>query len=206
MYLLLPTPRHGFDPACSVTMISSLFLIFLATFLATSSSALWPLPQQLSTGTTLLRLAPDFSVDLSGIHDAPQDLKDAVARTHDYLYTDKLQMLTPDRGASIASAISHAQALSKLTLSLGGPVTSISEEAIQDIDSRIEDYTLTVPADGDAAVLHANSTLGLFRGLTTFEQLWYDWQGTTYTLQAPVNIADKPTYVSGRIYTHIYSR
>ena len=45
-------------------------------------------------------------------------------------------------------------------------------------------------------MLSANTTLGLFRGLTTFGQLWYDWDGTTYTLEAPINIVDSPAYVS----------
>jgi len=63
-----------------------------------------------------------------------------------------------------------------------------------DIESRVEGYTLTIPADGSAASLKANSTLGLFRGLTTFGQFWYDLQGTTYTLAAPFNIVDSPAY------------
>ncbi|KAG5732634.1 hypothetical protein E4T56_gene16912, partial [Termitomyces sp. T112] len=38
------------------------------------------------------------------------------------------------------------------------------------------------------------STLGLFRGLTTFGQLWYDLNGITYTLQAPFDIVDSPAF------------
>lgn len=159
--------------------------------------ALWPLPQHLSTGTTALRLSPGFSIKLSGIPNAPSDLNDAVSRTQGFLQTDKLQALVPDRGASSAGAIQSAKELSSLTLSLSskGTVKSISEEAIVDIESRVEGYTLTVPADGSGAVLKANSTLGLFRGLQTFGQLWYDWDGSTYTLAAPVSITDSPAYV-----------
>ncbi|KAF8627399.1 hypothetical protein AX17_006214 [Amanita inopinata Kibby_2008] len=175
--------------------LSRILLTVLLAAQAPGISAIWPLPQQLSTGSTPLRLPPGFTIDLSGIHNAPQDLKDAVARTNKYLHTDRLQALVPDRGASSAGAISQAKVLSGLTLSLGGGVVkSISQEAIVDLESRVEDYALTVPADGSHAVLHANSTLGLFRGLSTFEQLWYDWEGTTYTLEAPVNIVDKPAY------------
>jgi hexosaminidase len=53
---------------------------------------------------------------------------------------------------------------------------------------------LTVPADGSAATLKANSTLGLFRGLTTFGQLWYDLDNMTYTIEAPISITDAPAY------------
>lgn len=159
--------------------------------------AVWPVPKQYNIGSTPLRLSPSFSIKLSGVTNAPRDLVDAVTRTTAYLHTDKLQALVPDRGASSAKVIRGAKALSSLTLSLStkGKVRSISEEAIDDLESRAEGYTLTIPADGSGAVLKANSTLGLFRGLTTFGQLWYDWDGTTYSLEAPFNIVDAPAYV-----------
>ncbi|KAJ2926079.1 hypothetical protein H1R20_g11013, partial [Candolleomyces eurysporus] len=75
-----------------------------------------------------------------------------------------------------------------------GTPKSISEEAVAAIESRAEAYTLTVPADGSEAVLTASSSLGLFRGLTTFGQLWYDLDGATYSLQAPISINDSPAY------------
>ncbi|KIL67750.1 glycoside hydrolase family 20 protein [Amanita muscaria Koide BX008] len=171
---------------------------FLAAFLAVwapSVTALWPQPQQITTGTTPLRLSPGFSIQLSNINGAPQDLRDAITRTKQYLQKDNLQILAPDRGASNAGAISKANTLSKLTLSLdGGTVTSISQEAVKPLESRVEGYSLSIPANGGEAVLSANTTLGLFRGLTTFGQLWYDWDGTTYTLEAPINIVDSPAY------------
>ncbi|EJU02943.1 N-acetylhexosaminidase [Dacryopinax primogenitus] len=58
-------------------------------------------------------------------------------------------------------------------------------------------------------MLQANTTLGLFRGLTTFTQLWYSTGGVAstypyasffpgasmvYTVQAPVMITDSPAY------------
>jgi hexosaminidase len=70
-------------------------------------------------------------------------------------------------------------------------------EAVQPLAARSEGYSLHVPIDGSSAVLTANSTLGLFRGLTTFEQLWYDLEGVAYSYQAPVVIVDDyPAYVS----------
>ena len=186
--------------SCAVPLLFSLSSPLLVTLLvaqAPSVSALWPLPQQVSTGSTPLHLAHDFFIDLSGVDDPPQDLIDAVACTQRYLHTDKLQFLVPDRGASYANSISNANTLSKLAISHGGgSMKSISQEVVQHLESRVEDYSLTVPEDGGTAVLRANSTLGLFRGLTTFSQLWYDWDGTTYTLHAPIDILDKPAYVS----------
>jgi hypothetical protein len=71
---------------------------------------------------------------------------------------------------------------------------------------RDEAYNLSVPADGSGAVLSARTTLGLFRGLNTFTQLWYYYAGdgddagacagaVVYTLSAPVAIQDSPAYV-----------
>ncbi|KAK7050523.1 beta-hexosaminidase [Favolaschia claudopus] len=174
-----------------------LSLITLSALLP-SAFALWPLPTGLSQGSTPLRLSKGFDIKIA-IPNAPADLVAAVQRTKGFLTHDKLQALVVDRGASSASAIAKAKSLPSLTLSLaaapkGGSVKSISAEAVADLETRAEGYTLTIPADGSGAVLKANSTLGLFRGLTTFSQVWYDWKGTGYTLSAPFQISDAPKY------------
>ncbi|KAG6900337.1 hypothetical protein C0993_012294 [Termitomyces sp. T159_Od127] len=163
---------------------------------ATPALAVWPVPRQYSTGSSPLRLSPSFSIKFSGINHPPSDLQDAISRTTAYLHKDKLEALVPDRGASSAQIVRSAKTLETLTLSLstGAHVRSISEEAVADLESRVEGYTLTIPADGSDASLTANSTLGLFRGLTTFGQLWYYLEGTTYTLQAPFDIVDSPAF------------
>ncbi|KAJ3518178.1 hypothetical protein NLJ89_g16 [Agrocybe chaxingu] len=169
----------------------------LALLLCVSPTiALWPLPRQISSGTTALRLSSSFSINLSGVHNPPKDLRDAVTRTQGYLRNDSLQALVVDRGASFAGAIKTAKSLGSLTVKLtsSGSVKSISQEAVAPLESRIEGYTLIVPADGSSAVLQANSTLGLFRGLTTFSQLWYELNSDIYTLEAPFNIVDSPAY------------
>ena len=83
----------------------------------------------------------------------------------------------------------------KLSLVHDAIVQSITEESQKEITSRSESYELSVPVDGSPAILTANSTLGLFRGLTTFAQLWYYFGGDIYTLEAPVKIIDAPAYV-----------
>lgn len=184
-----------------------------STFLAISIPsvlALWPLPQHLTTGSTALRLSPTFAIKVA-VPDAPQDLTDAVSRTKSFLHNDKLERLVIGRGASDANTIKTAKFLNTLTISLSTPavkgkVASISEEAIVDIDSRVEGYTLTIPGDGSGATLKANSTLGLFRGLTTFSQLWYYWDGTVYSLEAPIHIEDAPAYVRAPFQNSISMR
>lgn len=178
-------------------MAGKLALIF-TTLVAVSSPvvALWPLPKSITTGSTAVRLAPNFNIQVS-VKGAPSDLHDAVTRTLGYLKNDKLERLVIGRGANDSQALSGSKQLSSLTLSLtssNGTVRSISDEAKDEIESRDEAYTLSVPGDGSAATLKANSTLGLFRGLTTFGQLWYEYEGTTYSLEAPIEIDDKPAY------------
>jgi len=108
-----------------------------------------------------------------------------------------IQRLVVGRGATDNVTIHSAKFLWSLELSLadGAAVKSITEESQKEITSRKENYALSVPKDGSRAVLTANSTLGLLRGLTTFEQLWYYFDGEIYTLEAPAEIADAPAYV-----------
>ncbi|KAJ7863518.1 beta-hexosaminidase [Mycena olivaceomarginata] len=166
--------------------------------------ALWPIPRTLKTGTDFLVLSPQFTIAVN-VADPPQDLLDAVSETKGFLNNDKLQVrarglchvLVVGRGSSDAVGVKTAKALPSLTLTLQSthPVLPISAEAVKDIANRSEGYTLSIPSDGKPAVLSANSTLGLFRGLTTFAQFWYDLDGVTYTNVGPVSILnDIPAY------------
>ncbi|KAF7300512.1 Beta-hexosaminidase [Mycena chlorophos] len=161
--------------------------------------ALWPIPSKLTNGSSIVVLSPAFHITVNVPH-APQDLLDAVSQTKTYLATDNLQRLVVDRGAADSTHFKSAHTLSSLTLSLeptgAGPVLPIASEAVKDFSDRSEGYTLAIPNNGGgAATISANSTLGLFRGLTTFSQLWYTYEGTTYTNVAPVSIVkDVPAY------------
>lgn len=159
--------------------------------------ALWPLPRSLEEGTSALRLAYGFHITLSpDIINPPLDLLEAVTRTQTYLFTDNLGRLVVGRGASDVSAFETAAYLSELTLSLehGSTVLPITTEAQKALGDRDEAYTLTVPSNGSKATITASSTLGLLRGLTTFGQLWYEYDGTIYAVNTPVAIEDSPAY------------
>lgn len=174
---------------------------FLSLLLPLASAGgvfgLWPQPRSLETGSTALKLASNFDIRVN-IQHAPSDLSAAVSRTRSFLRNDKLGRLVVGRGASDSSALKQAKALKTLQLSLskGATVRSIAEEARREIGTRSEEYVLSIPADGSGATLTANSTLGLFRGLTTFTQLFYEWSGQVYTVEAPISITDAPAYVS----------
>lgn len=181
-------------------MTKTFFSLLAAVFLAsvTPTHALWPQPRNLQAGSGTLQLSNGFDISFTGsLNSAPSDLRDAVSRTKQFLKNDKLGRLVVDRGQSDKASAQKAKSLSKLTLSLekGATLKSITDEAQKPIESRDEAYTLTVPADGSAATITANSTLGLFRGLTTFTQLWYEVDGMTYALDVPISIQDSPAYV-----------
>ena len=178
------------------------FFTFLAAALLASvtpgADALWPQPRNLQTGSGSLKLGNRFDITLANsLKHAPSDLRDAVSRTKKFLKNDKLERLIVGRGQADKVTAQSAKELSSLTLSLenGASVKSITEEAQKPIEARDEAYTLTVPGDGSAASITANSTLGLLRGLTTFTQLWYEADGTTYALDVPISIQDSPAYV-----------
>ena len=174
---------------------------FLSLLLALAPAGgvfgLWPQPRSLETGSTALKLASNFDIQVNVQH-APSDLSAAVSRTRSFLKNDKLGRLVVGRGSSDSGALNQAKALKTLQLSLskGAAVRSIAEEARREIGTRSEEYVLSIPADGSEAALTANSTLGLFRGLTTFTQLFYEWSGLVYTVEAPIAITDAPAYVS----------
>ncbi|KAI0299509.1 N-acetylhexosaminidase [Russula brevipes] len=194
--------------ALSLSPTTLLFLsLFLLHLLPNRALALWPQPRSFHQDETALRLAPSFTITVA-IHNAPEDLHAAVQRTHSYLRRDRLMRLTPTRGAEDAPVIAAAPELPGLLLRLEGDPTrarSVAAEARAPLAQRDEAYNLSVPADGSGAVLCARTALGLFRGLNTFTQLWYYYEGdgddagadagaVAYTLSAPVGIQDSPAY------------
>lgn len=216
---LLAVSSSALSSFISVSTFLSLFL------LSEQIHALWPQPRDIQTGHLALLLAPSFKITVA-IPDAPSDLLAAARRTHAHLATDKLARLVPTHGAEDLPALAHARTLPGLTLTLRlGPgikegslaaAAPIAVEARAPLTDRDEGYCLSVPADGGEAVLSADSTLGLFRGLNTFAQLWYHYDvspddataaaaagasggglhgSIVYMLTAPVVIHDSPAYV-----------
>lgn len=158
--------------------------------------AIWPAPRSITTGQQTLLLSSQFSI-VSALKNTPDDLSQAISRTHSRLLSDNLGRLVVGRGSSDSPSLQSAHALSTLRLSLtsGASVRSISDESIMSLGERSEGYTLLVPASGAEAVITADSTLGIFRGLSTFEQLWYAVDGRVYAVGMPLNVVDEPVYV-----------
>ena len=181
--------------------------VALLNLTARPVTALWPLPRSMQTGTTPLILSQNFQVSVNNSV-FPEDLLEAIAQMEHYLWNDRLERLVVGRGAADAQAIAGAEVLTSLTVTLvhNGPALSVAQEAIDYPENRDEEYSLIVPTDGSPAVLTANSTLGLYRGLTTFSQLWYFYAGTVYTLDAPIHILDSPAYVCNPMFLQVLYR
>ncbi|KAF8333584.1 N-acetylhexosaminidase [Cantharellus anzutake] len=177
----------------------SVILLVHTLAIATGAYSLWPMPRQLQSGSTALMLSNHFNFELSGVllHSVPPDLQQAISRTSAQLKHDKLERLVVGGATADARQIVHAKTILTLTLSLhstASKVLSISQCSVLPLEERDESYSLIVPADGSAGTLSANTTLGLFRGLTTFSQLWYWCESTAYTIEAPFIIHDSPAY------------
>ncbi|KAJ3881993.1 glycoside hydrolase family 20 protein [Lentinula edodes] len=159
--------------------------------------SIWPIPRSLDSGNQILKLSGLFDISIN-FTNPPQDLLDAVTRTKYSIQTDQLGRLTVGRGSSDSTAFGSAKTLRTLMLALeqsASPAQPIATEAVVALDARDEGYSLSVPLDGSAGVVSANTTLGLLRGLSTFEQLWYTYDGTIYTNYAPLTIVnDSPAY------------
>lgn len=160
-----------------------------------SRTTVWPLPSSSSSGDseTPVCLSPGFRI-LFDEHTAglplPHDLKAAVKRTEAALKDHRHAYLSPTAGREFFSkskdnstddlaTCEHVLTTLYLALdsdALGGgkEVPSILSSAVAPAESRpeLEAYRLIVPLDGPASI-SAQTALGLFRGLTTFEQLWY---------------------------------
>lgn len=173
----------------------SLLHIFLSV---QSVVSLWPIPQSISNGQDILLLSRDFKIT-SGLSVMPQDLSEAIERSKARLFADRLGRLLVGRGSNDSISFGSARTLQSLQLSLSdgsnSVVRNVSEEAVASLETRNETYTLMVPSDGQNATIVAPTTLGLLRGLTTFEQLWYTFSEQVYAINMPLNVEDGPAYV-----------
>ncbi|KAG8914401.1 N-acetyl-glucosamine-6-phosphate deacetylase [Tulasnella sp. 408] len=161
---------------------------------------LWPIPSSLSTGSGYVKLSQSFAIVFVGEGHVPQDLDDAIRSTTSLVWKDQFERLLVGRGSVDAKALrnSSISTLNVLELRLtssSNNLKSIYEETVGvEASERDESYRLEVPSDASTATLTANSTLGLFRGLTTFTQLFYSSGKTVYTFKAPIVINDKPAF------------
>jgi hexosaminidase len=138
-----------------------------------------PLPTKYTTGNQIICLSPDFSIILethSG-HEIPHDLNKAVQRTQDGIWANKHRYLSIERGAEFfteGKGCDHTLSTLRVIVEQEGHMDSIMDSAIRPAEERpdLEAYIISVPL-GSQATVTSKTALGAFRGLTTFENLFY---------------------------------
>lgn len=218
--MLIRQAIYAIPPIIKPMYFSTLIAVFASTLYAQLGvSALWPQPQQYQPGTKFMKLAPNFIINFTyGLEnpvwdldcmESPSSLCNLLFQT---LYTLKMPNATqrvPQRLVSAADldkdkqALQSAPQLSVLYLRYPNQDTrNLPEDELwhifttMDQRKQAEAYQLSVSLNG-TAVITANSSLGMLRGLATFAQLWYiNSDNDIYTVEAPVDIADSPAYVS----------
>ncbi|BEJ11092.1 hypothetical protein CspHIS471_0105140 [Cutaneotrichosporon sp. HIS471] len=141
------------------------FLALAAT--AAAELRVVPEPTSHSEGNTTLCLHPSFKIKIEG--GSAADLSEAAKTVQDRLSSAPLY-LSPTHG----SEFSCGGELRSLVLRFTGPAKPIAVHAQERLEKRIENeaYTLSMPVNGPA-VITAQTSIGLYRGLTTFENLLY---------------------------------
>ncbi|RXK39028.1 hypothetical protein M231_03758 [Tremella mesenterica] len=151
----------------------------------------WPLPTSFTTGTSILCLSNNFNISIP--HDTPEDLTRAVERTRKRLHENTHRYLSVQRGEEFfrfKGCDSYLDTLQLLFTGQDGEKRndmetrkrkrkSIMDQVNYPLEDRseLEGYNLTVSMDGKAKLV-ALGALGLFRGLSTFEQLFYYLPGS----------------------------
>lgn len=145
-----------------------------------------PIPTRYTSGTEVLCISPNFEIQfdksLKG-KKLPKDLIEATKRTERSLWANRHQYLSVQRGAEYFTSSNtekrceHSLTTLRVVIEQDGDgeVRSIMDSAIRPAEERpdLERYTLSVPLSGPA-VLQASTALGILRGLTTFENMFYN--------------------------------
>lgn len=197
-------------------IVSPIFLVlawttetFAANAPNSSFPSIWPQPFSVdignaSLGTGPVKLSPKFDIHLGNHQNEAANVPDLMAAMQRTMA--RLQHAPPpsenktdDEWKQEAGNATELTALS-LYLVEGREMRDISVEAHSwSLDPNTDQYWLTVTASGDGSgsYITAETSLGLLRGLQTFEQLWRNVSAID-ALYAPstVYIWDKPAFVS----------
>ncbi|KAG7530770.1 hypothetical protein FFLO_04812 [Filobasidium floriforme] len=134
---------------------------------------LFPLPQTVTSGNTVIAIGNSLDVIFKVQGSIPEDLAAAAERAVGYVTESEHYYLSPERGKEFLLD-NDLPVLTALEIILqGSDYGTIASEVSKEAGERREAYKLDIPADGGNARLTATSSLGAFRGLATFEQLFY---------------------------------
>ena len=134
---------------------------------------LFPAPSFMTEGHSVLAVTESLDIIITADGTIPEDLKAAAERMVEYVTQSNHHYLSPDQGKEYLTS-NDPPVLTTLEIILrGSDYGTIASEVYKEAGARREAYELDIPADGTRATLKAHSSLGAFRGLATFEQLFY---------------------------------
>jgi hexosaminidase len=150
--------------------------------------AIWPMPRAYTNGDANVTITPSSNfLTVEADTNATPFLTAAAARY--------LPLIFPHSSLTSSSSSSSSANVSTSSITtLQISVTSSASDFPQlETD---ETYTLSIPATGGAATLHAKTVYGALRGLETFSQLvTFDFDTESYeVMYAPWSINDSPRF------------
>lgn len=191
---------------------SSTRLLSLAALAIGPAVAVWPVPENISTGNKVLWVDQSLHVTYNGqampwvypcssstgetTFNSKQVVQGGISRTAQYILQDNfIPWMLYERNAladSEPSPHSNKTLLQKLVITQTGNDTANTFRAkAGDVD---ESYTLAVTEAGIARI-SAASSIGVLHALESFSQLFYKHSGgQIYSNLIPVDISDKPQY------------
>ncbi|WVQ75375.1 hypothetical protein IAR50_004995 [Cryptococcus sp. DSM 104548] len=173
-----------------------------------------PLPIQYTTGGghTPICLSSNFSIEpvAGAAHTYPSDLLQAMSVSGDRLKDTTARYLSTTGGREFFLGYTDKLAPCRyfldtvfVDMTAYNGTSDIMAEATRPVEERptLEAYSLDIPLNQNAAFIQASGPLGVFRGLTTLENLFYrvdngavDLEGPVYAPWAPYAIDDKPAF------------
>lgn len=197
--------------AVLVPLLAALWVFSPSSFATTSNGSgeinALPIPVKYTTGSKAACLADSFSIQFDS--DVPADLSAASDRVLERIKKSQHTYLTTTSGTEFFPSLKCESEVTELRLSLSSDHSlSIFDLAIKPVEERkgLEDYTLTIPTSG-AATATASTALGLFRAITTFENLVFkidfslpsspgvaEGGDTAYLPFTPYHIDDAPAF------------
>ncbi|KAF1985840.1 glycoside hydrolase family 20 protein [Aulographum hederae CBS 113979] len=183
-------------------------LIALLVVSAQLASALWPLPESYTNGTTVLWLKRDVRITYTGPdqsasppsygnnqgwQSSPQIVRFAIQRTYQTIFSEGyVPWKFNPRNSNFEPSVEGQTFINSVTLKQTAPdPPNVLKPLAGEVD---ESYKLSLTESGEATITAATS-IGISRGLTTFTQLFYKHtKGGVYTKLAPVEIKDAPKF------------
>ncbi|PNP42958.1 hypothetical protein TGAMA5MH_05706 [Trichoderma gamsii] len=183
-------------------------ILAIAALAFSPANALWPIPQKITTGDSVLFIDEAVRVTYNGVQiitsgynppagsnfNSKEIVQGAVSRTFQSIFSNNFVpwKLNP-RNSNFEPKLAPLNRIQTIAIQQTGKDTATTfKPRAGDVD---ESYSLTVSKNGQVNI-SAKSSTGILHALETFSQLFYQHSAGHYfyTTQVPVSIQDAPNY------------